>query len=108
MIADNNAKIFANSLLLGLDRFMETTKLSSQGQVIIPKSLREAHHWEADQELLVIDVGDGILLKPKKPFLETKLNEVAGCLEYHGTPKSLEDMDEAICQGIEELWHDRG
>ena len=87
---------------------METTKLSSQGQVIIPKSLRDAHHWEAGIELIAINMGDGILLKPKKPFLEKKLTEVAGCLKYHGTPKSLEDMDEAIRQGIEELWHDRG
>jgi AbrB family looped-hinge helix DNA binding protein len=95
-------------MLLGLDTFMETTKLSPQGQVIIPKSRRDAHHWEAGLELIAIDMGDGILLKPKKPFLETILNEVAGCLKYHGTPKSLEDMDEAIRQGIEELWHDRG
>ncbi|AOY82536.1 MULTISPECIES: AbrB/MazE/SpoVT family DNA-binding domain-containing protein [Moorena] len=86
---------------------METTKLLSQGQVIIPKSLRDAHHWEAGLELIAIDTGDGILLKPKNPFPETLLNEVAGCLKYDGTPKSLEDMDEAIRQGIEELWHDR-
>lgn len=48
---------------------MEITKLSSEGQVIIPKFLREAHHWEVGQELIAIDTGDGILLKPKKPFL---------------------------------------
>jgi AbrB family looped-hinge helix DNA binding protein len=47
---------------------METTKLSPQGQVIIPKSLRDAHQWEAGIELIAIDMGDGILLKPKKPF----------------------------------------
>jgi len=87
---------------------METTKLSPQGQVIIPKSMRDAHHWEAGIELIAIDMGDGILLKPKKPFPETILNEVAGCLKYRGTPKSLEDMDEVIRQGIEDLWHDRG
>ena len=104
----NNVRILTHFMRLGLDRFMETTKLSNQGQVIIPKSLREAHHWEVGIELMAIDMGDGILLKPKKPFLETKLNDVAGCLKYHGTPKSLEDMDDAIRQGIEELWHDRG
>ncbi len=87
---------------------METTKLSPQGQVIIPKSLRDAHKWEAGIELIAIDMGDGILLKPKKPFPERILNEVAGCLKYHGTPKTLEDIDEAIRQEIEELWHDRG
>ncbi len=86
---------------------METTKLSSKGQVIIPKSLRTAHHWEVGQELVAIDMGDGILLKPKKPFSETTLEDVAGCLKYQGPPKSLVDMEDAIRQGVEELWHDR-
>ncbi|MBW4534829.1 MAG: AbrB/MazE/SpoVT family DNA-binding domain-containing protein [Pleurocapsa minor HA4230-MV1] len=82
---------------------MKTTKMSSKGQVIIPKALREIHHWEEGQELIAIDMGDGILLKPKKPFPETTLDEVAGCLKYQGTPKSLEDIEDAIRQGLEDL-----
>ncbi len=79
---------------------METTKLSSKGQVIIPKPLRTAHHWEAGQELIVIDVGDGILLKPKTPFPESNINDVASCLKYKGKAKTLEEMDAAIKKGI--------
>lgn len=86
---------------------MEITRLSSKGQVIIPKPLRAAHRWEPGQELIAIDVGDGILLKPKKPFQETALAEVAGCLKYQGKPKSLDEMENAIQQGIMEHWHDR-
>jgi AbrB family looped-hinge helix DNA binding protein len=82
---------------------MKTTKMSSKGQVIIPKALREIYHWEEGQELIAIDMGDGILLKPKKPFPETTLDQVAGCLKYQGTPKSLEDIEDAIRQGLEEL-----
>ncbi|MBW4554866.1 MAG: AbrB/MazE/SpoVT family DNA-binding domain-containing protein [Trichormus sp. ATA11-4-KO1] len=85
---------------------METTKLSDQGQVIIPESLRKAYGWEVGQELILTEMGDGILLKPKKLFPETQLDDVAGCLKYQGTPKSLEDMEDAIRQGIEESWHD--
>jgi AbrB family looped-hinge helix DNA binding protein len=84
---------------------MEITKVSNEGQVIIPEQLRKSHGWETGQELIIIDTGDGVLLKPKKPFAETTLNEVAGCLKYQGTPKSLDDMDDAIRQGIEESWH---
>ena len=69
--------------------------------MIIPESLLRAIGWEIGQELIVIDMGDGILLKPKKPFAETTLDEVAGCLKYQGTPKSLEDMDNAIRQGVD-------
>ena len=83
---------------------METTRLSSKGQVIIPKKLRDAHHWLAGQELIVINTGDGILLKPKQPFQETKLENVAGCLQYEGESKTLEELDDAIRQGILEQW----
>ena len=79
---------------------METTRLSSKGQVIIPKNLRDANHWLAGQELIAIDMGDGILLKPKKPFEETNLEDVAGCLHYEGKAKTLEEMDNAIHQGV--------
>lgn len=79
---------------------METTKLSSKGQVIIPKPLRTAHHWETGQELVAIDVGDGVLLKPKSPFAEKNIDEVASCLKYSGKAKSLEDMAAAIAKGV--------
>lgn len=82
---------------------METTRLSSKGQVIIPKALRVAHGWETGQELIAIDTGDGILLKSKKPFQETSLNDVAGCLNYQGTPKRLEEIEAAIAQGVKDL-----
>ncbi|QFS47154.1 Bifunctional DNA-binding transcriptional regulator of stationary [Nostoc sphaeroides CCNUC1] len=49
----------------------------------------------------IIDMGDGILLKPKKAFVVTQLDDVAGCLKYQDKPKTLEDMDNAIRQGIE-------
>ena len=84
---------------------MEVTRLSSQGQVIIPKALRAAHHWQAGQELIAIDVGDGILLKPK-PFQETTLEQVAGCLKYRRTP-NLDELEDAILQEVMEQWRDR-
>jgi hypothetical protein len=46
------------------------------------------------------EVGD--LLKPSKFFSVTKLDDVAGCLKYQGKPKTIEDMDNAISQGVEE------
>ena len=83
---------------------METTKLSSKGQVVIPRPLRKSHHWEAGQELVVIDMGDGILLKPEAVFAETHINEVASCLKFSGETRSLEDMELAILKGIKEKY----
>jgi len=79
---------------------MNVTRLSSKGQVIIPKPLRTLHRWETGQELVVVDMEDGILLKPKTPFEETSLKDVASCLRYKGKAKTLNDMEAAITKGV--------
>ncbi len=83
---------------------MNTTKLSSKGQVIIPKPMRMEHHWNTGQELIVLDVGDGILIKPITPFPETNINDVASCLKIKGNPKTLNDFESAIAKGIKEKY----
>jgi AbrB family looped-hinge helix DNA binding protein len=52
---------------------METSRQSSKGRVVIPKSVRRAHRWEAGLDCAIIDTGDGILLRPKAPFEPTAL-----------------------------------
>lgn len=79
-----------------------TTVLSSKGQIIIPKPIRNAHHWEPGQRLEVIDAEEGILLKPAAPFPESTLAEVAASLQYQGKAKTLAEMEEAVRQGAEE------
>lgn len=78
---------------------MQTTKLSSKGQVIIPKILRNRYNWNTGQVLNVIDTGNGILLEPSHPFKKTKLEQVAGILRYAGESVSIEQMEEAIKKG---------
>ena len=80
---------------------MISTKLSSKGQVIIPKTIRSGHRWETGQEFIVINQKDNIILKPKSPFPETRLDDVGGFLKHTGRSLSLEDMDKAIRTGIE-------
>lgn len=43
------------------------TKMSSRGQVILPKRLRDAHGWTAGTEFEVIDGASGVELKPLLP-----------------------------------------
>ena len=85
---------------------MISTKLSSKGQIIIPKHIRSFYHWEAGQELVVIDTGDGILLKPKAPFSKSTLSEVAGYLHYEGTAKTIDEMNDAVAKGLKAHIHD--
>lgn len=86
---------------------MATTILSSKGQIIIPKPVRNAHHWKPGQRLEVVETGDGILLKPASPFQPTTLEEVSGCLNYQGKAKTLAEMEAAIAKGVKETFSDR-
>jgi AbrB family looped-hinge helix DNA binding protein len=79
---------------------MQTTQLSSKGQVIIPKMLRDRYKWNPGQRLSVIDTGDGIILKPLNVFKNSELNDVAGILKYKGKGVSLDQMEEAIKKGV--------
>jgi AbrB family looped-hinge helix DNA binding protein len=87
---------------------MPTTTLSSKGQVIIPKPVRDAHQWKPGQRLEVIDTDNGILLKTAEPFPETTIADVAGCLRYQGKAKTLTEMEQAIAKGVKETFGDRG
>jgi AbrB family looped-hinge helix DNA binding protein len=87
---------------------MQTTKLSSKGQVIIPKELRTRRRWEPGQELQTIETDEGILLKPVSAFPVTSLREVTASLSYSGKAKSLKEMEEAIKKGAESVKRDRG
>jgi AbrB family looped-hinge helix DNA binding protein len=86
---------------------METTKLSSKGQIILPKSVRDAHAWQAGMEFIVEDTPEGVLLRPRKPLAPKRLEDVAGSLKYEGAPKKLEEMERAIAEEINER-HARG
>ena len=83
-------------LRLTNSRPMEKTKLSSKGQVVLPRAIRAAKAWKPGQELAVVSTDEGVLLKPLKAFKTTTIDEVVGFLKYKGKPKSLEEMDAAV------------
>jgi AbrB family looped-hinge helix DNA binding protein len=75
---------------------METTRLSSKGQIILPKAVRDQHHWGPGTDFSVEDTGDGILLRPVKKGRVSRLEDVAGCLKRNGPARTSEEMDAAI------------
>lgn len=85
---------------------MDTTKLSSKGQVILPMPIRAAHKWQPGVEFSVEDTPDGVLLRPLKPFKPTRLEDVVGCAGYTGPAKTLAEMEAAIAAGVKAS-HDR-
>jgi len=78
-----------------------TTKLSSKGQIVIPKEVRKALKWKPGLRLEVIDTGNGVVLRPLRPVPKTNIKEVAGCLKYSGKAKTIADMEKAIRIGAQ-------
>lgn len=75
---------------------MDTTRLSSKGQVIIPKAVRDAYGWQEGTVFVVEEIAGGILLRPERAFPRTKLDDVIGCAGYKGPARTIEEMDEAV------------
>lgn len=73
-----------------------TIRLSTKGQVILPKSIRQRRHWDAGTRLIVEDTVDGVLLKAAPVFEPARSDVVFGSLKVPGPPKTLEEMDAGI------------
>lgn len=81
---------------------MTKTRLSTKGQLIIPKHVRERHGWKEGTELAIEDAGDAVVLRPLGTVEPTRLRDVLGCLRFRGRPKSLAEMEEAIAAAAAE------
>ena len=59
---------------------MMHTTLSSKGQVIIPKAMRENQHWGVGTVFIITDSPEGLLLRAQPLFAPTLHQTVAGSL----------------------------
>jgi AbrB family looped-hinge helix DNA binding protein len=82
------------------------TRLSSRGQVVIPKDVRVALGWPEGQELRVARSGSRIILEPLQPERERISWEEfrRRVPKYEGPPVSIEEMDEAVGRMFEEKY----
>jgi AbrB family looped-hinge helix DNA binding protein len=75
------------------------TRVSTKGQVILPKAIRDKRHWTAGTELTVEETAEGVLLRPAPTFAPTRFDDVASMLRGRapvGRTLTIEDMDAAI------------
>jgi AbrB family looped-hinge helix DNA binding protein len=83
----------------------QMTKMSSKGQVVIPKSVRDRHGWGDGTPFDVVDTPQGVLLRPptsKKGSLtmDEALARIRSRVRYSGPPVTIEEMNETIA----EMW----
>lgn len=80
--------------------------LSTKGQVVIPKEIREAHGWEEGEVLEVVDSPAGVTFRTASPFKRTTVEEVGGCLYRPGRKAvSIEEMNAAAQEYVVEQFH---
>lgn len=73
-----------------------TTIVSTKGQVILPKGIRQRRQWEAGTRLTVEDTEEGVLLKAAPLFAPTEIGAVFGSLPFPGKAKTVAQMKEAV------------
>jgi AbrB family looped-hinge helix DNA binding protein len=66
--------------------------LSSKGQVVIPKEIRDELHWETGTELSLVSSASGVTLKAVPKKTGRNLADLIGMLKHEGPPISTEKL----------------
>jgi len=67
----------------------KTATISSKGQITLPKELRTKYHLEEGETALVLDAGEGILIKHGRSSLRGLLK---GRIDAEGFEKDLRKL----------------
>ena len=70
-----------------------TVRLSSKGQIVIPKEVRDSLHWDVGVELILVTTEYGVMLQTKPPK-QHKLpaKSLRGFLQHTDTPIPTEEL----------------
>lgn len=76
------------------------TTVSSKGQIVIPKDVRDRLNITTGDRLEVVERPDGVLLRKNSPKSGKSFEEcvaiIRKTIKYDGPPVSIEEMNEAI------------
>lgn len=88
---------------------MSATTLSTRGQIVIPKELREARNWLPGMSLEVEEWPQGLLIRPAGPklFAASTLQSVMGSAGYRGPALTEDEIARALDMDIQRKNGDR-
>jgi len=72
------------------------TKVSTRGQVVLPKAIRDKRRWKAGTRLTVEDRPEAVLLKPVEKKKKLTIDDLRGIVKYKGPPHTIEEMNAGI------------
>lgn len=71
--------------------------MSSKGQIVIPKAVRDSHHLQPGVEFVIIEEGNSLRLVPAANVKQSSVDDVGGILHRAGrVPMSDDDMRAAL------------
>lgn len=73
-------------------------RLSTKGQLVLPRAVRERQGWHAGTELLVTETPGGVLVRGVEAPRSATLDDLIGCVGYSGPAVSLAAMDAAVAR----------
>ena len=76
---------------------LSTTVLSTKGQLILPKAIRDEKNWAPGERLVVESTPEGVLLRQERLFPATTFEETRACLaRKRKKALSLDEIDAAL------------
>ncbi len=67
----------------------KSAKISSKGQVTLPREIREKYHLKEGEEAMILQTNEGILIKHKRVALRGMLSEK---IDIKGFEKELDKL----------------
>lgn len=86
-------------------------RISSKGQLVLPKAVRDARGWGAGTELEFIEKGADLIVRlakkadPRFPSISWDEFEKRR-IKYGGPSVSIEDMDKAVREEAKRRWNE--
>lgn len=82
-----------------------TTTLSTKGQLILPKAVRDRRGWSSGDRLVVEERAEGVLLIREAGGTPTRLEDVAGMLhDPERRPLTPEQEEAGMAEGFRRAW----
>ena len=76
---------------------LATVKMSSKGQIVIPKEVRDDLHWGNGVELMLVMTEQGVMLRTNAQAKKQPVKSLGGFLKYSGEAIPTEQL----CKPVE-------
>ena len=76
-----------------------TATMSTKGQIVIPRDLRDRLGWRAGTRLEIVAGVGGVVIRSAPVLPETTVEDLLGLLPYDGPPMTIDEMNDAVARG---------